>query len=141
MTAQEWYARVTAVQDKVKPFMHKHQSLFGNKLRFSWDAHSAHKSAHEDIPLADGQFIKPPAHSPDIQKGIELPHGWIHKEFNKRFAADKRVNTVKKAIKLLIQVVKDKVTKESVRKLIDSLPDTYRSIIKNKGGWADRRLR
>ena len=125
----------------MEPYFDKHPDLFGHCLRFSWDADSSHKSAMEDVPVLPGQFIKPPAHSPDLQRGIELPHGWVHKEFNKRFAEDPRVNTVSKAIKLLKRVVKEKVTLKAVRNLIDSLPGTYRSIIKNKGGWADRRHR
>lgn len=129
------------VQDEVGPHMHKHPDLFGCKLRYSWDAHSAHKSAEPDIPLLDGQLLKPPLHSPDLQKAIELPHAWIHKEFNKRLREDTRINSVDKALRLLWRVVKDKVTKEHVRNLIESLPATYRSIIANKGGWADRRLR
>lgn len=103
---------MAAVQDRVDPVFDKHPEIFGGYLRFSWDAHSAHESALPDIPLLPGQHLKPPLHSPDIQKAIELPHAWIHKEFNERLRRDSRVNSVKKAIKLLKRVVKDEVTKK-----------------------------
>jgi hypothetical protein len=141
LTAQEADARFNAARDAARAAYKEHPESFGCKLRFSWDGASAHKAAEKDLPLLPGQLLKPPAHSPDLQRAIEIPHNLIHQEFAKRLADDGRVNTVKAALELLLRVVPDVITKKKVRKLVEGLPDTYRSIIKNKGDWADKRHR
>lgn len=136
MTAQEFTARAQSLHKAAHEEFRKAPADFGYQLRFSWDSASAHKAAEHDIGLLAEQLVKPPVRSPDLQRPVEDPHSIIHREFKKRLASDRRIQTVADAVKLLQQVARDTVTKEYVRKLIDGLPDTYRSIIQNKGDWA-----
>lgn len=119
----------------------KQPDEFGHKLRFSWDSASAHKSAEPDLSILPEQILKPPAHSPDLQRAVEVPHSWIHKEFNKRLCEDGRVHTVKAAIDLLKRVASDVVTQNKIKKLVKGLPNTYKSVIAKGGDWADKRWR
>jgi len=133
--------RLAAVIQAARAAYLKHPDRFGFHLRFSWDSASAHNSAEQDLPILAEQLLKPPAHSPDLQRCIEIPHSWVRKEFNQRLCADRRVKTVKAGIRLLRQVVKDVVTKPKVQKLVKTMRKTYRSIVANKGDWADKRRR
>jgi hypothetical protein len=51
------------------------------------------------------------------------------------------VRTVKDAIKLLQKVSTDVITKDYIRKLVDGMPNTYRSVIKRGGDWAEKKYR
>lgn len=141
LTAQEADARFNAARDAARAAYKEHPESFGCKLRFSWDGASAHKAAEQDLPLLTGQLVKPPAHSPDLQRVIEIAHSWIHEEFEKRLAADGRVKTVDAALDLLERVAPDVVTTKKLRKLVEGMRETYKSVIKNKGDWADKRHR
>ena len=136
MTEQESYYRFNAVRDAAREQMQKHRAEFGYKLRFSWDNLRAHKSTEPDLEVQEDRLIKPPPKSPDLQRAVETPHAVIHREFKKRLAADRRVQSVTDAVDLLQRVVKDVVTVDHVRKLIDGLPETYRSVIERGGDWA-----
>lgn len=140
-TAMEATDRLTAVIKDARAAYRKHPDRFGFHLRFSWDAASAHNSAEADLPILAEQLLKPPAHSPDLQRCIEIPHSWVRKEFNQRLCADRGIKTVRAGIRLLKKVVKGMVTKTKVRKLVKGMPDTYRSIVAKKGDWADERRR
>lgn len=141
MTAQESYALAEAVLAQARADFRARPDRFGFKLRFSWDGASAHKSAEPDLSLLPDQLLRPPAHSPDIQRVIERPHSWIRKEFNKRLCHDTRVKTVAQAIKLLRRTVEDVVTKKKIRKLIDGMPQVYKDVIAHGGDWANKRWR
>ena len=133
--------RLTAVIQDARAAYRRHPDRFGFHLRFSWDGASAHKSTTADLPILAEQLLRPPAHSPDLQRSIEIPHAWVKKEFNKRLCADRRIKTVKAGIELLKKVVKDVVTQTKVRKLVKGMPKTYQSVKANKGDWADKRRR
>ena len=141
LTAMEATDRMTAIISNARAAYRKHPDRFGFHLRFSWDSASAHTSSELDLPILPDQLLKPPAHSPDLQRCIEIPHAWIRKEFNQRLCADRRIKTVKAGIQLLKAVVKDAVTKYKVRKLVEGMPATYENIIDKKGDWADKRHR
>jgi hypothetical protein len=141
LTAQEAEARANATLAKARREYRKDPAAFGNKLRFSWDGASAHKAARDMIALLPEQFVDPPAHSPDLQRAVETPHSRIHKMFIKRLSVDPRIHSVQAAIKLLLEVAKDACDAKYIRKLYDSLPNTYRSILENKGNWAEKKYR
>ena len=141
MTAQEAYALGESVLTQAGEEYRKHPDHFGFMLRFSWDGASAHNSAEPDLPLLPGQRLRPPAHSPDLQRVIERPHEWIREEFNKRLCRDTRVKTVAQAIKLLRETVHDVVTEKKIKNLVDGMPQVYKDVIAHGGDWADRRWR
>jgi len=136
MTAEESYYRFNAVRDEARTLYLKHKQEFGMQLRFSWDGLRAHSSTEPDLEVAEDQLVKPPPKSPDLQRAVEDAHAMIHREFKKRMAADRRVRSVTDAVLLLQRVVKDVVTQKYVRKLVDGLPETYRSVIERGGDWA-----
>lgn len=140
-TAMEATDRLTAVIKDARAAYRKHPDRFAFHLRFSWDGASAHNSAEADLPILAEQLLKPPAHSPDLQRCIEIPHSWVKTEFNQRLCADRRIKSVKDGIKLLHSVVKKAVTKPKVRNLVKGMRETYRSIVAKKGDWADKRRR
>lgn len=142
LTAQEFAARAVDLHKAASAEYRKDPAAWGFKLRFSWDSASAHNSAERDmLDLLPEQIVKPPARSPDLQRPVENMHHAIHKEFTKRLSADHRIADVAAMIRLLHRVAKDVVTIEKVRKLIDGLPDTYRSVIERGGDWAGQGLR
>lgn len=51
------------------------------------------------------------------------------------------MSTVKDAIRLLEKVAKEVITPKYIRKLVDSMPKTYDSVIKRKGDWAEKKYR
>ena len=140
MTAQEFTARAVAIHKVAHEQLRADPAAFGAKLRFSWDSASAHKSAEPDIDILPEQLVKPPVRSPDFQRPVEDTFSIVKREFNKRFASDPRVNTVKKAVKLLNRVVDEKVTPELIKKLVEGLPATYRDVVA-KGGQLARQGR
>lgn len=141
LTAQEFYARALGVRKAAWKEFSKEPEAFGHILRFSWDSASAHKSALPDINLLPEQFIRPPARSPDAQRVVESPHHLIHKAFDKRLAADPRIDTVEKAVRLLERVAHDVVTPEYIQKLVNSLRGTYNNIVERGGNWAEKAYR
>lgn len=138
LTGQESLYKLERMRRKAHSLFCKRPQDFGFALRFSWDGASGHKSAEEDMTILREQIVHPPAKSPDIQRAIENPHSVIHREFNKRLSADRRIKCVADAVELLKKVVKDKVDIEHVRPLIDGLPETYRNIVLRHGDWAER---
>lgn len=133
MTADEFTARAVAIHQTAHDQFRKDPAAFGSHLRFSWDSASAHISAEQDIDILPEQLVKPPVRSPDFQRPVEDTFSIVKREFNKRFASDPRVNTVKKAVGLLKRVVDEKVTPRLIKKLVDGLPATYRDVLA-KGG-------
>jgi hypothetical protein len=141
LTAQESAAKIEAMRRTAAKLFSARPKDFSFALRFSWDGASGHTAAEQDLSILAEQIVHPPAHSPDLQRPVESPHSVIHKEFNKRLCADRRIKTVSAAIQLLKQVVKDKVDVEHIRPLIDRLPETYMDIVEAHGNWAQRRHR
>lgn len=133
MTGEEFTARAVAIYKVAHEQLRADPDAFGAKLRFSWDSASAHNSAEPDIDILPEQLVKPPVRSPDFQRPVEDTFSIVKREFNKRFASDPRVDTVKKAVKLLNRVVDEKVTPGLIKKLVGGLPATYRDVVA-KGG-------
>lgn len=109
--------------------------------------------SHDDAPFFTGigdmpgnpgeEYIvieQPPA-SPDCHKVIEHPIHSIKSRFRKAFTQLLGRVTHAKARQLLIDVIKEAVSQESVMKDAGSLPATLESIGNNGGGWADTGLR
>ena len=141
LTAQEFYAQATDIHAAAYKLYCNHKAAFGHQLRFSWDGASAHKSAAPDLDILPEQRAELPARSPDCHRVVETPHHMLHETFRKRLRQDPRVTTVKEAIKLLEKVAVDVITPEYIQALVDGMPDTYRSIIKRKGDWAEKKYR
>jgi len=141
ITAQEFYARATNIHTVAYQLYSKDKAAFGNHLRFSWDHCSAHKSAEPDLALLPEQIVDLPKRSPDLHRVIESPHSRLHGAFRKALRADPRVRTVKDAIKLLQKVATDVITKDYIQKLVDGMPNTYRSVVQRGGDWAEKKYR
>lgn len=77
-----------------------------------------------------------PANSPDIHKVVEHPLNPFNRAWYKEFTADRRITTCESAMALAAEIL-HRTKPESIYKDILSMPDTFRSIIKNRGDWAD----
>ena len=138
LTAQDAAAEAVAIHRAAYTLYKGNPEAWGYQLRFSWDNASAHTAARDDIDLLPEQWLKLPAHSPDLHMVIERPHAWIKEAFAKELAKDPSIKSVKRGLSLLRDVVKQKVTVPRIRALIEELPLTYISVIANKGDWADK---
>lgn len=87
------------------------------------------------------QVAELPARSPDLQRVIESPHNLLHNAFRKRLRENANVRTVMEAIPLLKKVAKEVITHKYIRSLIKGMPNTYLSVEKRKGDWAEKPYR
>lgn len=76
-----------------------------------------------------------PANSPDIHKVVEHPLKPFNDRWYKAFTLDHKCTTARDAMALASQILRT-TTADSIYRDMRTLPDTMRSIIKNKGDWA-----
>ena len=103
----------------------------------SEDNDSAHRRFGRNTP--PHMLNEIPACSPDIHKVVEHPLGPFNRAWYREFTLDKKCTTCNGAMVLAAEILR-RTTPESIKKDIESLPATFRSIIANKGGWADAEL-
>lgn len=97
-----------------------------------------------ELPPGEGEVykvIQMPAHSPDCHKIIEHCFHPIKSSFRHAFTQLRGKVGHARAMRLLEQCVEDSVKRSSIERDINTLNATFRSIIKNRGDWADRGLR
>jgi hypothetical protein len=80
-----------------------------------------------------------PAGSPDIHKVVEHPLKPFNDRWYREFTLDRKCTTARDAMALASDILR-RTTADSIDRDMRTLPDTMRSIIKNKGDWADDEL-
>ena len=80
-----------------------------------------------------------PSCSPDIHKVVEHPLKPFNDRWYKAFTLDRKCTTARAAMALASDILRT-TTADSIDRDMRTLPDTMRSIIKNKGDWADDEL-
>ncbi len=115
---------------------------------YSWDNASFHTSVNlQAIGIQQADMWKLPPNSPDMHKVIEHVVGRVKRALREELCDNARLTTVEHIKDVCKDVFFNKITKESVKKDIDSLPTTYRHIHtkKSKGGregdWSLARYR
>lgn len=77
-----------------------------------------------------------PARSPDIHKVVEHPLKEFNRKWYVRFSQDLKCTTCERSMALASEILHE-TTADSIHRDIKTLPDTLRSIIANRGDWAD----
>lgn len=77
-----------------------------------------------------------PSRSPDIHKVVEHPLKAFKGRFYPAFSKDLSCTTCEDAMALASNCLRQ-TTADSIWRDVQTLPDTLRSIIRNKGDWAD----
>lgn len=96
------------------------------------------------LPEGEGEvyhLIQMPPNSPDCHKIIEHPIHPIKARFRHAFTQLKGRVAHTRSMELLVECLKESVNIESIQKDILTLNDTFHSIIRNGGDWADKGLR
>lgn len=80
-----------------------------------------------------------PPRSPDIHKAVEHPLKAFNDRWYVAFTKDLRCTSCTAAMALAAEVL-HRTTADSIWRDIQTLPATFKSIIRNKGDWADDEL-
>lgn len=123
---------------EVQAACHDHPEAFpiGYPI-FSLDNATPHKRWKARQPAERLNVI--PACSPDIHKVVEHPLKPFKERWNREFTLDRKLTTAEACMAKSSEILR-RTTPESISADLQTLPDTFRSIIKNKGDWADRGL-
>ena len=138
-TAEEFQDIVTEVVRRTHQLQVAFPTWHAAGALYSWDNACCHKAAH--LPFVEGARLEVPPRSPDIHKVVEHVFHPVKAGFRQAFGRKQKVTSVKKAMKLLEQVVEECVDAESIRRDCSTIQATLQSIIKNGGDWADVGLR
>lgn len=101
---------------------------------YSLDNAKPHRRFQRNTPADRLNVI--PAYSPDIHKVVEHPLNPFNDRWYTAFTLDRKCTTATAAMALAADVL-HQTKPESIKKDLDTLPATLRSIIANKGDWAD----
>lgn len=142
-TAAECLAITTRLLKKAMQKKQKHPIWRDQELYISHDRATFFEGI-KDWPGNLGEeyhIMEQPPASPDCHKVVEHPIHSIKTRF--RHAFTQLVGRVSqlRAMDLLIECVEEAVDAESIRRDCDTLPATLKSILKNRGDWADGGLR
>ncbi len=137
-TSDEFAERVLDVKQLSLASKDKHPEYYKKGGPFySWDNASFHTSMKlHDVGLSEEDMWLLPPNSPDMHKVIEHVVGRVKRALREELCDNANITTVKQVKHVCKQVFFNRITVESVRKDIDSLPTTYRHIHakKSQGG-------
>lgn len=104
------------------------------RIIVSLDNVSYHKRFQRSKPANCLNVI--PSRSPDIHKVVEHPLKPFNSRFYAAFTRDLKCTTCEAAMKLASDCL-HQTTADSIWRDVQTLPDTLRSVIRNRGDWAD----
>lgn len=104
---------------------------------YSLDNASPHKRWQESQPAERLNVI--PACSPDIHKVVEHPLKPFKERWYQEFTLDRTLTTAESCMAKASEILR-RTTPTSIHNDIKTLPDTFTSIIANRGDWADPKL-
>ena len=108
----------------------------GHKI-LSLDNCKPHRSYMTKYPAK--HFNEIPSCSPDIHKVVEHPLKPFNDRWYTEFTLDQRCTTCESAMALASTVL-HRTTPKSIENDIKTIPATLRSIVANRGDWADPKL-
>lgn len=134
LTQAEMQHLFSQVQREVEDRSADHPDAFPlGKVIYSLDNASAHKRILQTWPPDQLNII--PAHSPDIHKVIEHPLNVFNHAWYEEFTLDRKCTTCERSMALASEIL-HRTKADSVWRDIQTLPDTFRSIIQHGGDWA-----
>ncbi len=136
-TGDEFAERVQDVKQLSQASKEKHPQYYSKGGPFySWDNASFHTSLKlQDVGLSETDMWLLPPNSPDMHKVIEHVVGRVKRALREELCDNANIKTVEQ-VKRVCRDVFFRITTESIRKDIDSLPNTYKHIHdkKSQGG-------
>ena len=97
-----------------------------------------------EMPEGEGEvyhLITMPPGSPDLHKVVEHAIGYVKPRFRKEFTQLLGKVGHHRAMELMEDVLREAITQDSIQKDAESMVDTIKSVLKNKGDWADTPFR
>lgn len=149
MTAEEFAETVVEVKDESNACVLSHPEFYSKGgPYYSWDNAAWHQAVSLDqVGLTQGDKWQLPPNSPDMHKVIEHVVGNVKRALRDKLADNANITSAQQLRDAFVEVFYEEISKDSIRKDIDSLPNTYKHIhhTKQQGGsggdWAQARYR
>lgn len=134
-----------ATKKKAEDGLYKYSSLFkGTRdILYSYDNPRIHESAAdllERAGISPADRVPLPPYSPDMHKVIEHAHSNLQQIFKQMIRDNSNIKTPVGYEYALRRAAKQ-LSKESIARDVQSLPETYKAIIKEGGKWPAKKFR
>lgn len=143
VTSMEWTEIAGKIYDRA--YSPENMLLLGRNEEwlFSWDNDKIHRGADlSEVGIEPEQRYYLPELSSDMHKVVENVHAWLQARMQEWLEQqDKRTLTVEACKKQLEHYFYDKLSTESIRKNVESLPETYEAIVLHNGGYVTKKRR
>lgn len=143
VTSMEWTEIAGKIKDKA--YSPENKLLLGRNEEwlFSWDNDKVHKGADlSEVGIEPEDRYYLPELSSDMHKVVENVHAWLQEKMQawleQQDKATLRVDACKQQLEHFFY---NELPTESIRKNVDSLPDTYEAIVLNNGGYLTKKRR
>lgn len=143
VTSHEW----TDIAGKIKAKANEPQNLVhlgrGEQWLFSWDNDKVHKGADlSEVGIQPEDRYYLPELSSDMHAVVEHCHAFLEGKMIKWLEQqDKATLTVDMCKQELERIFYNELSKESIRKDVEALTDTYEAVVLNHGGYVVKKRR